>query len=452
MSVQAKKLNTIRHRIRKLREREATERHTATKWLTKVLRWLAMLHHEFLNDDVRIRAESMSFLMLFSLLPLIAGLFFLFSVFTQFGLVQDALQDGVTRFLMTIPEGHRDFVQQYVLRFKDAYLSSLQQKSGSIGIFALFILIWVGLQLFRNVDKVLNDIWSSDRTRPFFEQVRNFLVISVAAPLVLIATLSVPLILKRTPAGVYLFETIPVLAWMMNTFLTPVLLFGTFALMYRFVPVRKVRWRSALWGAVFSTVALILANLAVEVYFRIGTQSAYGKAAAVPILGFWMYLVWIIVILGAEVSYLVQNGRDLLVSPFWDPTLREAEGMLAILVELHKAHKEGTNPVEFERLMSITCLHSDRVHGLLDYLERTNLVLECAVADDSSKGAYALARDLGEVRVGQLLGAFFQASLAESSVARFWNEAVGKWTDSFGDLGIAELAADPAKKRSKPKA
>jgi membrane protein len=449
MSVQTRQLNAIQQRIRRLRERERTELTGLKRRGYRVLRWLAMLHHEFIRDDVRVRAESMSFLMIFSLLPLIAGLFFLFSIFSQFGLVQDALGDMVHRFLLTIPEAHRGFVQDYVLRFKDAYLSSLQEKSGSIGIFALFILIWVGLQLFRNVDKVLNEIWSAERKRLFFEQFRNFLVVSIAAPIALIAALSIPLILKRTPFGTLLFETVPFFAWLMNAVITPVLLFGTFTLIYRFVPVCRVRWRSALWGAVFSTIALMIANQAVDLYFRHGTQGAYGKAAVVPILGFWMYLVWIIVILGAEVSYLYQNGRDLLVAGHWDPTLREGEGLLTILVELWKSHRDGTNPVEFERLRSLTSLPSDRLHGLIHYLERTGLILECAIADAPEQGAYALARDLSDLSVAKILGAFFQSSHAETPIGEFWNEAVSQWVARFTDTRVSELAGEPARKRPK---
>lgn len=449
MSVQAKKLSNIRHRIRRLRDRESAARGQAGRWGLKAMRWVAMLHHEFLYDDVRMRAESMSFLMIFSLLPLLAGIFFLFSIFTQFGMVQDALADGVNRFLLTIPEGHRDFVQQYVLRFKDAYLSGLQQKSGSIGIFALFILGWVGLQLFRNVDKVLNDIWSSERARPFLEQARNFLVVSVVAPITLIAALSIPIILKRTSAGQFLFAEVPFLAWTVNSLLTPGLSFLTFCFLYRFVPVRRVKWRSALWGAFFSMVALLCANQLVDLYFRFGTQSAYGKAAAVPILGFWIYMVWIIVILGAEVSYLVQNGRDLLVAPLWDPSLREGEGMLAILVELWRAHKEGTNPVEFERIRNVTSLHSNRLHELLHYLERQNLVLECAIAQTPEKGAYALARDVSGVKVGKLLEDFFQSSRSDTSVGEFWNAAVEKWAATFGDMEIEDLAANGSRRKKR---
>lgn len=447
MSVQIRKLTGIRSHLRRVRQKEGAERRRWAKAGLTLGRWVLMLQHEFIRDDVRVRAESLAFLMVFSLLPLVAGCFFLFSFFTQFGMVQDALLDVVNRFLSTIPEGHRGFVQDYVLRFKDAYLSTLHQKSGSIGIFALFILIWVGLQTFRNVDKTLNHIWSADRTRPFFEQVRNFLVVAVASPLVLIAALSIPLILKRTVGGQVLLESVPMMAWMMNNFLMPSLVFGTFSLVYRFVPVRRVRWRSALAGAGFATVALLLANYLVEVYFRIGTQSAYGKAAVVPIIGFWIYVVWIIVILGAEVSYLYQNGRDLLRAAEWEPSLREGEGMLAALVELQRAHVEGTNPVPFDRLRDLTALDTGRLMGLLEYLGRRGLVLECSVSGSSLEGAYALGKDLGEVDVGALLAEFFSLREGDTSVRRFWNEAISEWAAGFTGLRVADLTSGRKKNR-----
>ena len=168
-----------------------------------------------------------------------------------------------------------------------------------------------------------------------------------------------------------------------------------------------------------------------------------------PILGFWIYLVWIIIILGSEVSYLVQNGRDLLMTPLWDPSLREGEAVLAVLAELWRAHQEGTNPVEFGRLRSISSLHSERLHGVLGYLQRANLVLECALAHAPENGAYALSRELSEIPVSQLLGEFFQSSRSESQVGQFWNSAVEQWIAGFEEIRISDIARDPTKKRGR---
>jgi membrane protein len=357
-------------------------------------------------------------------------------------MVQDALYGWVDNFLKTIPSDHREFVQDYILKFKDSYLSSIHEKSGSMGIFAVFILIWIGLQAFNNVDRTLNEIWCSDRQRPFLEQVRNFLVISVAAPLVLISGLSIPLILTRTPAGKYLFHTLPFLAVMVNSIITPALILVTFYALYRYVPVRKVRWKSALVGAVFSTLLLEVANSGMDIYFRMGTETAYGKIAIVPLFAFWIYVVWLIVMSGAEVSYIAQNERDLLVPIAGDPPLREGEALLLVLVELQAAHRQGKNPVDFERLRSLTTLDSDRLHHLLAHLTRRGFVLQIADENPSADGKFVLARDLQEVKVPDLLRDLFQDSWAipRSPIAKEWAESLTKWVDSFRAVSLTELA------------
>ena len=169
MTTPQHRAHAVRDQLRQLLVRERDERRPAPRALLVAWRWMLLLYHEYIADDVRIRAESLAFLMIFSFLPLVAGLFFLFSLFAQFGMVQDAIGDFIQRALVTIPEQHRAWLEHYVLQFKDAYLQNLAQKSGSIGIFALFILIWVGLQTFNNVDRTLNRIWGAERERPFLE-------------------------------------------------------------------------------------------------------------------------------------------------------------------------------------------------------------------------------------------------------------------------------------------
>lgn len=451
MSVQSRKLNWLKQRIRKLREREIGERSRWKRRGIEAFRWALMLYHEFLRDEVKIRAESLAFLLIFSLLPLIAGGFFIFTLFAQVGMVQDAMQSVLSNFLSTIPDEHRGFVLDYVLHFKDAYLASIRDKSGSIGIFALAVLAWVGIATFDNIDRTLNFIWSSDRARPFGEQVRNFLVISVAAPFVLIATFSVPLILKKIPATAFLLDQIPLLGYLMNSVLAPLLVVGTFYLLYRYVPVRHVRWKSALAGALFSAVLLGLANYGVHYYFKVGTQTAYGKAAVVPLIAFYIYVVWIIVILGAELSYLMQNQRDILASADFVPSFREGEGLLYTLSSLLVAHRNG-KPVPFDRLLDETRLESGQLHGILDFLERRHLSIEALVTENAgSEGAYVLAKDVTELDLGDLLRQFYGTRAAtDGHVHAIWAEGLKTWTKHFEGMTVAQLVDEPKKKPRRP--
>jgi membrane protein len=365
-----------------------------------------MLNHEAIRDDVRIRAESLAYLMIFSLLPLIAGGFFIFTVLAQFGFVQEALQSLVDGFLSTIPTEHREFLADYILKFKDSYLKSMTEKSGTFGIFALLILVWVGLSTFTNIEKTLNSIWSSERSRSFFVRARNFLVVSVAAPVALTAALSIPLILRKISVTNYLLNTVPLLPAFLSHVIPLSIILGIFTLMYLYVPVQKVYLRSAVVGALFSTFLLELVNVGMRIYFTYGTNTAYGKAAIVPLIGFWLFLIWLVVILGAEVSFLVQNEKEFTIPTLNNYNLNQVEGLFSILSLLQKAYQEASGPVSFQVFKNYTGLNSDDTKEMVSFLVKNRFIVESA-GNELSDSTYVLARDLKGVLLTDVLTQLF---------------------------------------------
>ncbi len=399
-----------------------------------------MLYHEFLRDDVKIRAQSLAFLMIFSLLPLIAGCFFIFTFLSQFAFVQDAVQGMLDNFLGSVPLQHREFMSEYILRFKDAYLANITQKSGSFGIFALFVLGWVGLQTFNNIDVTLNHLWSADRVRPFWEKVRNFIVVAVVAPVILTGGFSIPIILQRLPVTGYFFSQFPMLSVLLNYCMPFILILGTFMCMYRYVPVRRVYWKSSFWGALFATLCLQATQVLMHFYFIFGTNSAYGKAAIAPLVGFWIYLLWIVVILGAEVSFLFQNGKEVFVNNLPEPTFGEGKALLVVLSVLQGAYQKGTGPVSIEDLLEAVDVDAVKLRQVLQFLMAKGL----AVASQTSAeevAAYVLAKAVDEISVASLLQDYFASVLQKrtSFVDKLWVKSLQEWIDYFDKLSVSKL-------------
>ncbi len=441
MSVTSRRVKSVGRLVAQLKLRESRERSPWKRHWSTVQRWFLMLYHEYLRDDVRIRAQSLAFLMIFSLLPLIAGAFFIFSFLAQFGMVQDSITRMTNEFLFTIPEAHREFIQEYILRFKDAYLANLSRSSGTVGIFALAVLGWVGLQTFNNVDSTLNFIWSAEQTRTFYEKVRGFIVVVVLAPVVLTGGFSVPLILNRIAFTRYFFVQFPILGVLLNYFLPLVLVFGIFFTMYRFVPVRRVWWRAAFAGALFATCAMAVTNFLMRLYFTFGTHSAYGKAAAVPLIGFWIYALWIVVILGAEVSFLVQNEKELFSDTERHPTLMEGEALLACLVFLYQAHRDARGGVSFEALREAAGVQSGALRFAIAFLEKENVIVECTPSASSDTHFYVLARQADTLDLCALLSRFFR--LRENSttlLGKQWNKNLRAWVQGFEKIRLPDLA------------
>jgi membrane protein len=444
MAAQTKRLLDIARHVAKLRAKERGERDRMKRRGIWLLRWGWMLYHEMMRDNVKIRAESLAYLSLFSLLPLLAGCFFIFTVLAQFGMVQDALNGLLSTFLSNIPFEHREFVNEYVTRFQQSYLETIQQKSGTIGVFALLILAYVGLQAYTNIEHTMNDIWGSDVRRPFLEKAGNFIVIAVVAPITLIAAFSIPIILTKIPVTAFVLEKVPLVKVLLSTLIPITLLLGTFYVLYRYVPVVRVRWRAALYGAIFSTITLELTNIFLRIYFSFFANTAYGKLAAVPLIAFWLFVVWTIIILGAEVSFLVQNQVDILARADEAPTLSEARGLIAGLAFMHAQYQSGGGAVDWEVLSEKAVLAADNLRKIIEFSLKNHWIAEVvSEAGASDEHSYLPARDLAKLKVSEVLQAFMgvQDGKTRSSWSKEWDSSIDAWLESFGKLTIADLSS-----------
>lgn len=440
MSARQKYLQKLGDQARAFYAKEHKEPRAHVRGLYFLGRWSLMVYRKLLEDDVKVRAESLAFLMLFSLLPLITGLFYILTLFTQFGMVQEAISSSIDRLMASFPPDHRTMILEYVLKFKDAYLQSISGKSSTLGVFALLVLVYVGLQTFNNIDKTLNFIWSSENERPLLEKIRNFVVTSVVGPFILVASLSLPIVLRKLPKTRELLENFPAVYSLVNQVIPFALIVTLFVCLYKFVPVRKVSWKACLTGALVAAVFLQLSNVLIATYFKYGTNSAYGKAATIPIVGFWIYLVWVIVILGAEVSYLLQNQKYYLFEGSYHPSLYESECLLATLHFFHRAHKENKNPVRFEQLFKFTRLDPTRLGRLLNFLEEQGFVARTLSTKDDGQIDFVLSRSLDGVKPGLIVHKYMienRVQAQRSAISGAYEESLRAFTNTLNQIEFA---------------
>lgn len=399
-----------------------------------------MLAHENIKDNSKVRAESLAYLMIFSLVPLLAGAVFVFSFFAKFAYVQESLQSAINSMLARFPSEHQHIILEYGTLLKDRYLASISKGSAKFGVFALGVFLYVGVQTFNNVDRTINHIWGSDIDRPFFERVRNFLVVAIVAPLVITATLSVPLIIRaswgRSIDGVIVLSSIEAfIGWAIPL----VLSFSTFLFIYKFIPVRNVRWQSAVVGALCGSVGLQLANALVSLYVRFATQTTYGKAAVFLVLGFWIYVVWIIVITGAQISYLYNDGRYLLKGREAPPSMYEGYSLLMVLGKLLKVYKSGGHPIQYQELFELTHLSAWELRRMMAFLETSGYVARVEGGESVIEGTYLLSREISTQKPSEILNEFMKTNvevLPESPANENYRLSVLEWSKAFDARGF----------------
>ena len=308
-------------------------------WRTTAL----TLRERFREDRLGVTASSLTFTTTISLVPLFTVALAIFSAFPMFDRLQVTLQRWLVQSL--VPP---DIAKQVF-----SYLNQFANKAGQMGWAGALVLLVTALALILTIDRKLNDIWRVRQTRSLTQRVLVYWAVLTLGPLLLAGSLAATSYAVTASRGVV--SGLPGGVRFLLDAAQFALLTGGLAALYRYVPNTRVRWSHALSGAVFVGVGLELAKKVLAWYLtQVPTYSVvYGTFATVPILLVWIYLSWVIVLLGAViVAYLPSlvvgvERRDL--GAGWRFTLA-----LEILQHLHRVHgtdRKGLRVEELARLL-----------------------------------------------------------------------------------------------------
>lgn len=241
------------------------------------------------SDRLAMAAGSLTLTTTISLVPLLTVALAVLALFPAFG----ALELRVQRWMVEA------LVPDHIARQVGRYLWQFAQQAGKIGLGGAVVLLATALALVLTIDRQLNDLWHVARRRPLAQRVLVYWAVLTLAPLVLALTLAASSYALSVARG-WLPEARQGVRWLLDAAGFAALALGMAAL-YRFVPHAQVRTSHALIGGVLVALAFELAQAALGWYLRtVPTYSViYGTFATVPILLVWLYLVWLIVLLGA---------------------------------------------------------------------------------------------------------------------------------------------------------
>lgn len=253
---------------------------------------LRTLAQRFREDRLGLTAGSLTFTTLIALVPLVTVMLAVFSAFPMFSNFQSALEKYFLQNL--VPEN----IARPVLRA----LTQFAAKASQVGSAGLLVLGATALALMLTIDRTLNNLWRVRKPRPIAQRVLVYWAALTLGPLALGVSLSMTSyavsvsrgVVGQLPGGVnLLLDTLQFL-----------LLAATIAGLFHYVPNTPVRWRHAWAGALFVAAGFELAKSALAWYLdKVPTYSAvYGAFATAPILLLWVYLGWVIVLLGAVIA------------------------------------------------------------------------------------------------------------------------------------------------------
>ncbi|MFT4266622.1 MAG: YihY family inner membrane protein [Xenophilus sp.] len=251
----------------------------------------AVLGERFREDRLGLTAGSLTFTTTIALVPFFTLALALFTVFPMFATMQGRLQRWLVDSL--IPEN----ISRQVL----GYLTQFASQASGLGIAGLGALLVTALALILTIDRTLNSIWRVPRPRPLGQRILIYWAAITLGPLVLAASLSTTAWVFSASRGIFHDGSALKLLFGALEFL---LLAAGMAALYHHVPNTHVRWSHAWTGGVFAAIAIEAAKRVLAWYLgTVPTYSVlYGAFATVPILLVWIYVAWVIVLLGAVIA------------------------------------------------------------------------------------------------------------------------------------------------------
>ncbi len=247
-----------------------------------------------------LRATSLVYTTLLSIVPLLAVSF---SVLKGFG-----AHNQLEPFLISLlePLGDKGIqVSQQIISFVD------NMKVGVLGSLGLFFLIFTVLSLVKKIESAFNYTWRIKITRNIFQRFSNYLSVILIGPLLLFtaagltasfnSSIVVEKLLSVEPFGTLLLIVGEALPFVLTSI--------TFTLIYILIPNTKVKFRSALYGAITATILWKLIGALFTAFIVDSTNytAIYSTFAILIIFMLWIYTSWLIVLTGASIAYYHQN-------------------------------------------------------------------------------------------------------------------------------------------------
>jgi membrane protein len=393
------------------------------------------------DGQLNLRAMSLVYTTLLSLVPMIAVTF---SVLKAFG-AQYRIQPLLVRGLAPLGDTSGVIAARLV-----EFVNNLQV--GVLGALGLAGLFFTVVSLLGKIEEALNAIWLVRRSRGFARKFSDYLSIVLVGPVLVFTALAILASAQSYWLVRWLMDIAPV-QWVVlfaASQVMPLILFAAaFTFLYRFVPHTRVPLGSALVGGSVAAVLWHLAGLAFARFVATSAQYAaiYSGFAILVVFLIWIYVGWLVVLIGAQVAYAHQYPTAYLESRRPHGFARRERIALGLLAEVTRRHLAHRPPCRLNQLAAALDAPLSTVDELVDTFVRRGILLRASepegIALARPPESVALVETLDAVRdpTGADLGSLDAGGDPAVAVLRRRDAGVHH---ALAGLTLHALAADPA--------
>ncbi len=237
-------------------------------------------------------AGSLTFTTTLALVPLLTIVLAILTTFPVFGQLRSALDTWFVQTLM--PKAIANTISSNLTQFAS--------KAKGLSALGAVLLLLTTTTMMGMIERAFNQIWGVRRPRPWSQRVLVYWALISLGPILFGLSLTATSQLFTATGG--LTKSFPILGTLFYTLVSVSLTTGAYTLLYMAVPNRRVYWRDAVWGGLAAAIAFEIAKRGFALFIRQFPTYAiiYGALAALPLFLVWMYLSWLITLVGAVLA------------------------------------------------------------------------------------------------------------------------------------------------------
>ena len=405
-----------------------------------IIRTIVLVVRGFTSKNLNDKAKSLTYSLIFAIVPILAMIVAVAKGFGVADVIEKQLNNsflGETGMVPTIME----MVQRYL---------ETAQGGVFIGV-GILILLWAVYSFFESVETAFNKIWNVKKSRSILRQAMAYITIVVLIPVLVVCSAGINIFLHTTIESTIHIE---VLHHFLHTSGATLLSFAMcwlfFTLMYWAIPNTKVQFMSALIpGVIMGTLFQLLQMLSVYLIALLSrTSIVYGAFASIPILMTWLQYSCLLILIGAEMSYAIQNNEEFEYESDLKHMSRRYKDfiMLYLLHTIIKRFEADEAPYTAHELAVRDHLPIRLVNQLLGRMVEAGILREVYVEGEEEK-TFQPALDTHKISLGMVIDRiekqgnemFLQSPSDE--MQEFWQKytKISEKYDSLGQIMIDEI-------------
>lgn len=368
-------------------------------FLIRQLRVVLMAWKGFRDNRISLRASALTFYTMLSVVPVAA---MVFGISKGFGFEQK-----LERILREQISKREEFqaVVEYIINFAQNMLDRI--KGGFIAGIGLVVLFWAVMQVLGNIENSFNAIWQIKRPRPFIRKFSDYLSMMLIAPVlfVLSSTITVYISEIAQSSATYMQYVGPLLNFLVKL-LPYILIFLLFTLLYVIMPNTKVFFKYGLYAGIIAGTIFQITQW-IYIHFQVGVSrygAIYGSFLALPLFLVWLQLSWLIVLLGAEISFAYQNIEKYEIEAESLKISSYKKRLLTFLVihQIIRGFMEGILPLTATQISHNLAIPIRLVREILFDLHESGLIAETSTEYPRER-AFLPAIDINRITVSYII-------------------------------------------------